>query len=211
MVVLVIIAAIALVVSYIKFNRLKRIFDLREFTIDQYLNSTDELKRTIAMGLYLRFKSESKESEGNTDEEKPEKYSKIFIRENPISFEHFVAQLFETTRGGFTHVTPPSGDFGVDFEHIINDQLYLGQTKCHKEDLSFEPIALLHSNMVKRGAAGGYVVTTSGFSDKAKQYAQGLNIELIDGKGLSGMWLESLKVSRQIIKQFDHQVKNINC
>ena len=46
--------------------------------------------------------------------------------------------------------------------------------------------------MVKRGAAGGYLITTGGFSRAAQDYAEGLNIQLIDGVMLVEYWLDSM-------------------
>lgn len=90
-------------------------------------------------------------------------------------------------------MTPPSGDLGVDFEHSNGSNKYLGQVKCKKTDISFDPIAILHSNMVKQSAQGGYMITTSSFTKDAKQYAEGLNIELVDGVRLVELWLNGVK------------------
>lgn len=46
---------------------------------------------------------------------------------------------------------------------------------------------LLHSNMIKQNAPKGYVVSTAGFNEIARSYAQGLNIDLIDGTELVEM------------------------
>lgn len=206
MLIIEIIAAILLLISFIHLKLTKRKYELRDLIHAQYLDSIDEFKRTLLMGLYFRFNNEKENKEeydSKNEKEYFKEYTDVFINENPYSFEHFVAEVFEKTRGGFTNVLPGSGDFGVDFEHIIDGQLYLGQVKCYKNDLPFNPIALIHSNMVKKNAEGGYVITTSGFSEKAKQYAKGLNIELIDGIKLVEMWLESLKVTRNSLNQFE--------
>lgn len=55
--------------------------------------------------------------------------------------------------------------------------------------VGYEPIALLHSNMVKQNVSQGYVVTTSNFTENARSYAQGLQIDLINGTDLVEMWL----------------------
>jgi restriction system protein len=157
--------------------------------IASQIDKSIKVKRTLAMGLYLRFKKE----------EENVSYTKLFIREDPLSFESFVANIFETCKGGITFVTSPTNDFGVDFEHELREGIYLGQVKCYKDDLSYEPIALLHSNIVKRKAKGGYVITTGSFSQNAKEYASGLNIELIDGVKLVEMWTESLEATESRI------------
>lgn len=55
--------------------------------------------------------------------------------------------------------------------------------------------------MVKRDAKGAYVITTSSFTENARKYAEGLNIELIDGTKLVDEWIESLKDKEEKIKQ----------
>lgn len=156
------------------------------------MSASDEIKRTLAMGLYLRFKKEHEEEE--------EQYSSSFIKEDPLMFENFVADVIERAKGGRTWVLPPSSDFGVDFEHDTEEGKLLGQVKCWKDDLPFDPIALIHSNMVKKGAIGGYVVTTSTFTEAAKRYAEGLNVELIDGMKLVELWIEGLQTEEEEIK-----------
>ena len=41
--------------------------------------------------------------------------------------------------------------------------------------------------MAAAGAAGGYFVTSGVYTDDAKEFAQGLNLELVDGKKLKLM------------------------
>ena len=68
--------------------------------------------------------------------------------------------------------------------------------------MSYEPIARLHSNIVKQGAKGGYVITTGAFSDNARKFAEGLNIELIDGVKLVEYWLDGLKQTENVIAEW---------
>ena len=106
-------------------------------------------------------------------------------------FEHFVAKVMQDSLGGKAVVTKSSGDFGVDIVHTIDGKLYLAQVKCYQpsDKIRFDPISILHSNMVKRGAEGGYFVTTSEFGDNAISYAEGLGIQLINGHDLAKFWL----------------------
>jgi len=149
-----------------------------------------ELKRTMAMGLYYRFNfPRIEDSDGNKIFTKG---TELFIKQLPYEFEDFVAAVFHKKFQGDMFVTSRSGDYGVDFEHMTSEGLFLGQAKAEREDLSFESIAILHSNMVKRNAAGGYLVTTSNFSRAAQDYAEDLNIQLIDGVQLVEYWLDSM-------------------
>lgn len=111
--------------------------------------------------------------------------------EDPLLFEHFVADIMTTVRGGSSYVTKSTGDFGIDIEERTEKGLYLGQVKCFNDTnlVGYAPIAIIHSQMVKQGAVGGYVVTTSDFTSGARSYAQGLNIELINGRQLVELWL----------------------
>lgn len=183
---------VLLVISAVHFQMTKRKNSYQTTLLLKHLDSNEEMKKTLAMGLYLRFRKE------NLDE--TTKFSSLYIRQDPISFEHFTADLIQKARGGSTWVTPPSHDFGVDFEHTIDENLFLGQSKCQRDDLCYKPVALIHSNMVKKGAKAGYVITPGSFTPSARKYSKGLNIELIDGVKLVEIWIAGLDNVEQEIK-----------
>jgi restriction system protein len=187
---------IVLIIAVVHFWLYKRKVEYKTSLIAYQIDKSIQMKRTLAMGLYLRFRK-VKDQNGNQIEEN---FSDLFIKQNPIDFESFVAEVMEAALGGTTWVSPPTKDFGVDFEHEKKDCLYLGQVKCYKDDLSFDPIALIHSNMIKRNAKGGYVITTGSFTENARDYAKGLNIELIDGVKLVEYWLEGLEQTESRVK-----------
>ncbi|GIN69982.1 hypothetical protein J14TS2_04570 [Bacillus sp. J14TS2] len=195
--------AVLLLVAYIHFQRAKRRNRYELDLINRQLHSSEEVKWTLAMGLYLRFRLEEENSSGEEeqDEEAAPHDTKQFIKEDPLIFEDFVADIFERAKGGETDVLPSKQDFGVDFKHKTDDGLFLGQVKCWKEDVDFEPIALIHSNMVKKQAVGGYVITTSAFTEAAKEYAEPLDIELINGSKLVELWMEALQSNEEEIKK----------
>lgn len=148
------------------------------------MNSEDKIYETLALGMYHRFKSIESDFSQNGSNKK----------ETPIMFESFVALIMENTLGGKATVTPPSGDFGVDIIHTLkNKDTYLAQVKCYDpaDKIKYEPISILHSNIIKRNAVGGYFVTTSDYNNNAKIYAEGLNIRLINGFELAQYWLEA--------------------
>ncbi|SES61978.1 restriction system protein [Oceanobacillus limi] len=176
--------SIYLLGSYMHFIINKRKNQYKTALLSGHIDSSEELKRTLAMGLYLRFREEKDEYYPNIGE------NSTFIKDDPYLFEDFVADVFKTSKGGDTWVSPRSGDFGVDFEHNTENGTFLGQVKCKKNDMDYEPIAILHSNIIKNGAAGGYVITTSSYTKAAREYADGLDIELIDGIKLVDLWLE---------------------
>jgi restriction system protein len=187
-----ILVALLLAAAFFHFYFTKKNNEYQTQLIVQHIDKGEELKKTLAMGLYLRFMKEN--------EEVDKKYSSIYLRQNPLLFESFVAEVIGRAKGGSTWVSPPSNDYGVDFEHTTDKGLYLGQVKCYQGDLSFNSIALIHSNMVKREAIGGYVITTGSFTNNARRYAEGLNIELIDGVKLVDLWLDGLENAEQEIK-----------
>jgi restriction system protein len=79
----------------------------------ELLMTNTEMQKTMTMGLYYRFKKDDE-----TDEKKKEeKLSKIFLREDPLLFEDFVAKVLCDYYGGSYFVTQKSGDYGVDIEH----------------------------------------------------------------------------------------------
>ena len=170
------ILAVLLGVIYFQWKRNKNTKELT--TYKKYL-STEEFKKTLAFGIYQRF---CKEKEERT-------YSSSFLKNNPIDFEYFIADILKHKYGESSYVTKSSGDFGVDIEHGVGDGKVLGQVKCYKDDVGYEPIALIHSNMIKQNASRGYVVTTSNFTPQARTYAEGLDVDLITGTELVELWL----------------------
>jgi restriction system protein len=46
---------------------------------------------------------------------------------------------------------------------------------------------------VKQNTTGGFIVTTSSYTENAKLYAKGLSIELIDGSELVELWSKTLE------------------
>jgi restriction system protein len=144
--------------------------------------TTNNLK-TIALGLHQRF--------NNKRDQESKKYLNPNYTEDDKDFEYFVADIYCSLHGGSTYVVGGPGDQGVDIEHEKEDGIYLGQVKCYNPKTNFvdyDVIAILHSNMIKRGAVGGFVVTTSSYKQSAIEYAKGLNIELIDGVQLVKDW-----------------------
>lgn len=171
---IIIVVLLGLVVYQMKKRR-----SLKEEEYYRQIVVAEEFKKTIALGLYQRFCKEIEEK----------KYSSTFLKSDPLEFEHFIADVLKNKYGFEAFVTKGSGDFGVDIEHGAGEAKVLGQVKCYREDMGYEPIAILHSNMIKQNASKGYVVSTAGFNENARSYARGLNIDLITGTELVEMWI----------------------
>ncbi|MDF2534695.1 MAG: restriction endonuclease [Bacillales bacterium] len=196
-----IINAILLGVIYFIFSLWKKERYTKQNEVYKKYRTNEEFKKTLALGIYQRFcKEENEESS----------YSSIFLKDDPIKFESFVGEILQHKYGTY-FVTSSSGDFGVDVEHGFGAEKVLGQVKCYKNDVSFDPIALIHSNMIKQNASKGYVVTTSKFTENAIEYAKGLNIDLITGTDLVEMWLTYKSPVSEIIETnaYDRQVNPI--
>lgn len=142
----------------------------------------NEMKKTLLQGLVARFSRQNSDSD-----------------ETPLDFERFVARIMRLQYGGKTSVTRAASDFGVDIEHKRKGDVYLGQVKCFSQgnSVGFEPIAIIHSQILKQGAQGGFVVTTSEFTNNAKKYAENLGIELVNGAQLVDMWAASLRAGKR--------------
>ena len=146
--------------------------------INSLFADNEELEKTLVIGLYHRFKKDKDESE------------KIeYKNEYPYDFESFVAKTLERKYGGNAIATKKSGDGGIDIEHRRSEGLFLGQVKCELNNINYVPAAVLHSQMIKRGAVGGYVISVRDFEQSAKEHVEGLNIQLINGLELVNIWL----------------------
>jgi restriction system protein len=111
MIFLEILVALILAGAFVHFQLTKRNNNYQASLLAQHINTSEEMKRTLAMGLYLRFKSENAE---NTP-----KFSSTYIKQDPIMFEHFVAKCLkklEVGQLGFHHHLETS-------EWILNIQL----------------------------------------------------------------------------------------
>jgi restriction system protein len=142
-----------------------------------------EMKKTLLAGLIKRFDSATPEDG----------------EERPLDFERFVAKILRCSYGGRTSVTKAGWDQGIGIEHRRGMNLHLGQVRCLNEDtlVDYQPVAVVHSQVVKQGAAGGFVATTSEFTGKAKKYAEDLNVDLIDGSMLVELWAYSLARNKE--------------
>lgn len=102
-------------------------------------------------------------------------------------FEQLVGEHFR--RRGFTVQENKGGaDGGVDLQLGRGDDQYFVQCKQWKaRQVGVAPVRELYGVMAAERAAGGYVVTSGIFTDEAKRFAEGREIELIDGEQLFGM------------------------
>ncbi len=131
-----------------------------------------------------------------------------FSSMNGYEFEEFITQLL--SKLGFqAQQTSLSGDGGVDIEAYCDKPFlkgyYLIQCKNWTNPVGQPQVRDLFGVVMSKRANKGILVTTSSFTDQAKEFANGLNIELIDGKMLSEIavsYSSEGKTKSQYISQF---------
>jgi restriction system protein len=103
-------------------------------------------------------------------------------------FELLVGEAFR--RMGYTVSETGGGgaDGGVDLVLRKDGEKFLVQCKQWKAyKVGVTTIRELYGVMAAGGAAGGFVVTSGVFTQEAKSFAEGRNIDLIDGSELTAM------------------------
>jgi restriction system protein len=103
-------------------------------------------------------------------------------------FELLVGQAFRM-RGFFVAETGGGGaDGGIDLKLKKGSEVFLVQCKQWRAyKVSVNVVRELFGVMVAEGATGGFVVTSGVFTAAAQSFAQGRNIELLDGPALTTM------------------------
>jgi len=102
-------------------------------------------------------------------------------------FERLVGEAFR--QRGYTVAETRSGaDGGIDLRLKKDGERFLVQCKHWRaQRVPVEVVRELYGVMAAEGAAGGFVVTSGIFTGPAMEFAEGRNIELIDGAKLSAM------------------------
>lgn len=147
----------------------KRLIEEQKKKTDEYTKQYQTM-RSLAIQKYRDSIQADKQTLGNM---------------TPVAFETYVVKLF--VRMGYTSVkqTPPSNDGGKDFTYINNNGIYYGECKHYKDKKVGRPeIQKLAGAMAAGHAKGGVFVTTSTFTEQARNEAARLLIETIDGDRL---------------------------
>lgn len=107
-------------------------------------------------------------------------------------------QVVETGGGG------PDG--GVDLVLTKGSEKFFVQCKQWKAfRVGVDVVRELYGVMAAEGAAGGFVVTSGRFTDDAKSFARGRNVELVDGAALFQM----IKLAK-LSQTSQHAAKNLD-
>ena len=100
-------------------------------------------------------------------------------------FEMLVGQAFRHTGYTVAETGGAGADGGVDLVLHKDGEKFLVQCKQWKAyKVGVSTVRELYGVMAAEGAAGGFVVTSGVFTQEAKNFAEGRNIELIDGAEL---------------------------
>jgi restriction system protein len=123
-------------------------------------------------------------------------------------FEMLVGEVFR--QRGFTvvEIGGNGSDGGVDLVLKKNGETHLVQCKQWKAyKVGVEIVRELYGVMAANGAVSGYVVTSGVYTNEAKAFADGRNIELIDGSKLTQM-IQGVKLSNPITTNIVYEIKN---
>jgi restriction system protein len=103
-------------------------------------------------------------------------------------FELLVGEAFRLKGYSVAETGGGGADGGVDLVLKKGGELFLVQCKQWRAfKVSVTTVRELYGVMAARGAAGGFVVTSGAFTNDAQAFAEGRNIELIDGSALEAM------------------------
>lgn len=110
---------------------------------------------------------------------------------NDMSWQQFEALVGEAFRRKGYAVSETGGgaaDGGIDLALKKEGETFLVQCKQWKAyKVSVTTVRELYGVMAAEGATGGFVVTSGVFTDEARAFASGRNIELMDGKALHAL------------------------
>jgi restriction system protein len=112
-----------------------------------------------------------------------------------MEFEMLVGEAFRRKGYSVSETGGGGADGGVDLVLRKDGEKFLVQCKHWKAyKVGVTVIRELYGVMAASGAVGGFVVTSGVFTQEAKSFAEGINIELIEGAELIAM---IKKVQRQ--------------
>lgn len=102
---------------------------------------------------------------------------------SPIEFEHAASELFRLEGYLVTENRDPADeDGGVDFEVARAGETLLVQCKHKWSDVSVKDVRELWGLVASEGATGGIFVTSGRFTERAREFAHGKSLRLVDGE-----------------------------
>lgn len=103
-------------------------------------------------------------------------------------FELLVGEAYRLQGYRVTETGGGGADGGVDLALTKGSEKFLVQCKQWKAyKVGVDVVRELYGVMAAKGATGGFVVTSGRFTDDAKAFAEGRNVQLVDGPKLFAM------------------------
>ena len=103
-------------------------------------------------------------------------------------FELLVGEAFRLQGYRVTESGGGGPDGGIDLSMTKGNENFLVQCKQWKAfKVGVDVVRELYGVMAAKGATGGFVVTSGRFTDDAKAFADGRNVQLVDGPKLFAM------------------------
>ncbi|MEW6119562.1 MAG: restriction endonuclease [Pseudomonadota bacterium] len=103
-------------------------------------------------------------------------------------FEALVGEVFRRTGYVVSETGGGGADGGVDLALKKDGETFLVQCKQWKAyKVGVSTVRELYGVMAAQGATGGFVITSGVFTDEARAFATGRNIELVDGEELHAL------------------------
>lgn len=119
-----------------------------------------------------------------------------------MEFEELVSELFRRRGFAVSHSGRAGPDGGVDIELARGGERFLVQCKHWRaRKVPVMTVRELYGAMTAAQAAGGFVVTSGEFTADARAFAEGRNIELIDGADLAGFLAEHRPVPASSVQR----------
>jgi restriction system protein len=102
--------------------------------------------------------------------------------------EQLVGEYFRRREFSVTESRRAGPDGGFDLELTKRGEYYLVQCKHWRTpSVDVDTVREFHRVMAARHAVGGFVVTSGSFSTEAQKFAEGREIELINGQQLAAV------------------------
>lgn len=103
-------------------------------------------------------------------------------------FEMLVGEAYRLQGYRVTETGGGGADGGIDLALTKGSEKFLVQCKQWKAyKVGVDVVRELYGVMAAKGATGGFVVTSGRFTDAAKAFAEGRNVQLVDGPKLFAM------------------------
>ncbi len=127
-------------------------------------------------------------------------------------FEMLVGEVFRQRGFSVVEFGGNGPDDGIDLMLKKNGETHLVQCKQWKAyKVGVDVVRELYGVMAAKGAVSGYVVTSGVYTNEARAFADGRNIELIDGSKLTQM-IQGVKLSNHATTNVVYETKNeITC